>query len=235
MLTGRCRNAIVFSSLMAISATAGNVSAYQPRLSDIWERYLNSPIPPKQNQGGSAIPPSPQQLSSQPPQKEVLPKTKHQSKRLQPLYASWEGGKCKFENNVLTYYVGKKKAGVKLDVEVSDAKRMLCGDEYSVLLTPHSAVVTLGANYVFDGILSLGGYINGQFVWANSYSLKLPKQASEPIGNFSLGKNCAVTEEEVENGAIIKKELVLDHCLRVQTAAGNIWTINLFAPTVWYL
>ena len=116
---------------------------------------------------------------------------------------------CSFKGGVLTYSNGRRSQGIRLDVKVDSARRTICSDLYTVILTPKSAVVSLGGEPILAGREMLG-MLGDRFVPANSYSVDITRPASEGM----------------EGASVVKTRLIL-------RTGKSSWAIDLSNPSVW--
>jgi hypothetical protein len=135
----------------------------------------------------------------------------HQLSREDPVVSSrWSRGACSFSRNSLTYSELSAHGSVRLDVAVSAPSRLICADDFTVILSDNQAVVSLGGRSVVAGAQMLG-FVSGRFTPANSYSINISGPAAERISGAS----------------------VTDGDLRLETVAGNSWRIDLSDPSEW--
>jgi len=114
---------------------------------------------------------------------------------------------CSFSDNILTYTDKQQTKQITLDVHVADATRLICSDDYTVIIMPKRVVVSLGAGGVLSGREMLG-MLGERFVAATSYELNIKEPASEGI----------------------TKTRMVGETLVLETSADRIWTIDLSDP-----
>jgi hypothetical protein len=135
-----------------------------------------------------------------------------------PLSAQWSRGTCSFSANSLTYSDSAgNRQGLTLDVKVRAPSRILCTDDYTIIMTPGSAVLSLGADAVLEGRESLGclGSVlsrceGGRSLLVNSVEINLAPLSRED-GGFS-------------------GERISGDQLSIRTARGRTWTLALSDP-----
>lgn len=117
----------------------------------------------------------------------------------QNLQAEWDGGSCNLENNRLSYRSGLHENGITLDVAVRSPEDLLCARQFSVVLTPDAAVVSLGGDSILEGREMLGR-IGERFLVANSYSLGIKDMRAMGITGKTLVGNtlCIETRSETD-------------------------------------
>jgi hypothetical protein len=123
----------------------------------------------------------------------------------------WERGACSFSGNSVSYreLPEGREAALRLDVQVRGAESVLCSDGFTVVLSPGSAAVAIGAQGVLEGQEMLG-LLGERFVVANSYEI-----------------NTARLERE---GALTRMGRMEGGRLVVPSASGGIWSIELADP-----
>ncbi|MEW6035232.1 MAG: hypothetical protein AB1529_01350 [Candidatus Micrarchaeota archaeon] len=135
------------------------------------------------------------------------------AEKIQPggLQGQWERGECSFSGNSVSYreLPGGREATLRLDVQVRGAESVLCSDGFTVVVSPGSMAVAIGAEGVLDGQEMLG-ILGGRFVVANSYE----------INTGRLERSGALTR----TGRIVGGRLV------VPSASGGSWSIDLADP-----
>ncbi|MFH1520992.1 MAG: hypothetical protein ABID61_05070 [Candidatus Micrarchaeota archaeon] len=125
------------------------------------------------------------------------------------LRGSWSQGICILSGNTITYATTSNHQGKSvLDVTVVRIDSLICSDEFTVMLSPDRAIVSLGAQNVLDGVEMLG-FLGNSLVLANSYEVGLP-----PVN---------------EDGGI-EKARVDGKMLIITSKNGNEWQIDLSNP-----
>jgi len=126
--------------------------------------------------------------------------------------AEWADGRCSFDRskNTLTYDKDGQSASFKLDQVITDPERLLCADDYSVVLTGKLAVVTLGAQSIFEGREWIGAY-----------------------GTHSTLANCYYVYVDEMKAEGVKSAGISDGALWFTTAAGNSWVMRFSNPDEW--
>jgi hypothetical protein len=130
--------------------------------------------------------------------------------RQEPLSSSWSGGTCALSGSDLVYSGNGSRSKIRLDVRPPYPSRIICGLEFTVILSEPEAVIALGGRSVLGGIEMLGS-VGGEFTPANSYSLNISEPATERILSARLLRNE----------------------LAIETSAGNSWRIDLTDPREW--
>ncbi len=131
--------------------------------------------------------------------------------------SAWSGGECEVNGDRLTYrHVPRRDgASIVLDAKPDPPATPICSDRFTVLLSGNSgnrAVIALGGEPILHGVEMLG-MISGRMTVANSYYLTIREQAAEGI----LAARVAGSD------------------LRIETAAGNSWKIDLSDPREWHV
>jgi hypothetical protein len=135
----------------------------------------------------------------------------------EPVSSSWSGGKCEYSGGRLRFSRGAESSAIRLDVGVPEASGIICSEEFTVILTQRTAVLSMGANGIMSGYESLGCFggempscSGGHFVAANSIEINLA-----PIDR--------------EDGGRIGERLS-DGVLYVTSAKGRTWAMALADP-----
>jgi hypothetical protein len=129
----------------------------------------------------------------------------HQSE----LQSSWSSGQCRFSGNSVTYSdISGAEATLRLDVRIETPQNLLCSQNYSVIVTPTTAVVALGANDIFSRH-EMMGYLGSRFIPANSIEISL-----SPI---------------IHEGGFTGEQISRDQ-LSISAKNGRLWIISLSNP-----
>jgi hypothetical protein len=122
--------------------------------------------------------------------------------------SSWEHGSCAFTQNSLTFSDEKgNQATILLDAQVKQPEKLMCSADYSVIITPDTAVVSMGADAVLEGKQSLGP-VGKRFTLANMYELGM--------GNLPKAKG--------------RTESLHGSTLTIRASYGMGWSIDLADP-----
>ncbi len=128
------------------------------------------------------------------------------------LLASWDRGRCVFENGRDISYsddLDSRQRSLRLDSDARGARSVMCSEEFTVLMLPDRAIVSLGGRQVLEGGEMLG-VISGRFISANSYEISLKPVVDEDRG--------------------VSSSSIVGMTLRVVSNAGRRWSIDLADP-----
>jgi len=127
----------------------------------------------------------------------------------EPRSASPKRPGCHLKDGILSYSDGEASRSIRLDADVSGARRTICSDLYTVILTNDSAVVSLGGEPILQGREMLG-LMGGRFVPANSYSVDITMPSSEGL----------------QEASVVKTRLIL-------RTGKSRWSLDLSDPSAW--
>jgi hypothetical protein len=128
------------------------------------------------------------------------------------LLSSWGRGRCVFENGRDISYsddLDSRQGSLRLDSDARGASTVLCSEEFTVLMLPDRAIVSLGGREVLEGGEMLG-VISGRFISANSYEISLKPVVAEDRG--------------------VSSSSIAGMALQVTSNAGRRWSIDLTDP-----
>ncbi|MFH1684935.1 MAG: hypothetical protein ABH983_01390 [Candidatus Micrarchaeota archaeon] len=125
---------------------------------------------------------------------------------LSHIVSRWKNGSCSIYENQLSYSNNVARNSINLDLEAQSPSSIICSDDFTVIFTNNSVIVSIGAEDIHSGSEMLGE-VSGQFVPANSYSINIQSITPEGIESSSI------------HGDIL--EII---------TRGSIWSIDLTNP-----
>ncbi len=128
------------------------------------------------------------------------------------IVGKWEKGSCSLAGNKLTYKGPDFQKTIELDTKVKNPWKLICSDQYTAILTPSVAVISLGGVPLSEGV-EVFGELMGIVYPSNAYSINIKGPISEGIRK--------------EDASIEDQELVLP------TRPSRKWSIDMSNPAVW--